>query len=438
MGKVIRLLVFTVLVMIMFAVAAYADSIDTGWKGYGLYNLNKLDVTITNESDNITIDGEKVTAVYEYTIKSNADKDIAVNFGIPDNGIVKFSIYDGSKFLNYKTRNTSYLKSTYGAENLQTPDGRWYLFTMVFTPGQTRSISINIEAQMTKEENDTYGLSFFKDRGYSYAIKSEKTWITLNLSDFKPYDIYELEGVKEGQISDNGVATLSFSGDYGNGVFLRYQPIDKMALDSLGKSTQKKPKSIVKAFNEKKYVEALNLCNEYISSPSDSSLNIEQVKFIKAECMRLSGNYAEYLSTVEQLDISQLYPGRIRFKILYDRLTAYKNTGNAEGVNTILKELIPETQQIYPFLYHWLDRNGYKLLEAEPDAEDEASLNNQVSTENKGFDILGAVIGFFAFVTESRWTYVLLGFIAGFIAGFIIGRITKRRKKSRSVYLFRD
>ncbi|MBP7073192.1 MAG: hypothetical protein KBB40_06780 [Clostridia bacterium] len=434
MGKVIRLLVFTVLVMIMFAVAAYADSIDTGWNGYGLYNLNKSDVSITNESDNITVNGGKVTAVYEYTIKSNADKDISVNFGIPDNGIVKFSIYDGSKYLNYKTRNTSYLKSTYGAENLQTPDGRWYLFTMVFKPGQTRSISISIEAEMIKAENDTYGLSFFKDRGYSYAIKSEKVRMTLNLSDFKPYYIYELEGIKEEQISDDGVAALSFSGDYGNGVFLRYQPIDKMALDSLGKSTYKKPKSIVKAFNEKKYGDALTLCNEYISSPSDSSLNLEQVKFIKAECIRLSGNYAEYLSAVEQLDISQLYPGRVRFKILHDRLTAYKNTGNAEGVNMILKELIPETQQIYPFLYHWLDRNGYKLEEAEPDEEDAASRNNQVSTAKKGFDILGAVIGFFTFVTESRWTYVLLGFLAG----FIIGRLTKRRKKSKSVYLFRD
>jgi len=434
MGKIIKFLVLAVLVMIMLTAAAYADSVDTGWKGYGLYNFNKSDVSISNESDNITINGEKVTAVYEYTIKSNADKDIAVNFGIPDNGIVKFSIYDGSKYLNYKTRNTSYLKSTYGVENLQTPEVRWYLFTMVFTPGQTRSISVSIEAQMKKAENDTYGLSFFKDRGYSYAINSEKTWMTLNLPDFKPYYIYELEGVNEEQISNDGVATLSFSGDYGNGIFLRYQPIDKMALDSLGKSAYKKPKSIVKAFNEKKYEEALNLCNEYISSPTDSSLNLEQVKFIKAECMRLSGNYAEYLSTVEQLDISRLYPGRIRFKILHDRLIAYKNTGNAEGVNTILKELIPETQQIYPFLYHWLDRNGYRLEEAEPDAEDAASQNNQVSTKNKGFDVLGAVIDFFTFVTESRWTYVLLGFIAG----FIIGRLTKRRKKSRSVYLFRD
>ena len=435
MGKIVKFLVLAVLVMTMLPAAAYADSIDTGWKGYGLYNLNKSDVSITNETDNITINGEKVTAVYEYTIKSNADKDISVNFGIPDNGIVKFSIYDGSKYLNYKTRNTSYLKSTYGAENLQTPDGRWYLFTMVFKPGQTRSISVSFEAQMIKAENDTYGLSFFKDRGYSYAINSERTSMTLNLSDFKPYYIYELEGVKEEQISNDGVAVFSFSGDYGNGIFLRYQPIDKMALDSLGKSTYKKPKSIVKAFNEKKYEEALALCNEYINSPSDSSLNLEQVKFIRAECIRLSGNYEEYLSTVEQLDISQLYPGRIRFKIFHDRLIAYKNTGNDEGVNTILKELVPETEQIYPFLYHWLVRNGYKLEEAEPAAEDAAPQKDQAGAAvNKGFDVLGAVIGFFTFITESRWTYVLLGFLAG----FIIGRLTKRRKKSKSVYLFRD
>lgn len=436
MGKITRLLIITVLIIAFIVSPAYADNMDTGWKGYGLYNLNKSEVTISNESDNVSIDGKNVNAVYEYTIKSNSQRDISVNFGIPDNGIVKFSVHDGIKYLNYKTRNASYLKNTYGAVNLQTPDVRWYLFTMVFTPGQTRTIKVSIEAEMLKEENDTYGLSFFKDRNYSYAINSEKTLITLKLAGFKPYYIFELKGINEESISEDGAVTLSYSGDYGNGAFMRYQNVDKMALDSLGKSAYNKPKDIVKAFNDKKYSDAIMLCNEYLNAPTDSSLNIEQVKYVKAECIRQSGNSEEYLSSLEQINISQLYPGRIRYKILHDKLKAYADTKNNEGMNMILKDLIPETKMSYPYLYHWLDKNGYKLVADDQAAEDiTPPVDNKGSaTKNRGFDILGMAIKFFNFVAQSRWTYVFLGFLAG----FIIGRLTKRKKKSKSVYLFRD
>ena len=436
MYKKIKLLIFTVLIIALSAAAVYADSIDTGWKGYGLYNLNQSEVSISNESDNVIIDGGNVTAVYEYTIKCNSDKNITVNFGYPDNGIYKFNIHDGSKNLNYKSRNTAYLNSNYGTKNLQTPDGRWYLFNMTFTPGQTRTIKVTIEAEIKKEKNDTYDLSFFKDRNYSYAIPSEKTWLTLKFADFKPYYIFELEGIKQEEISSDGTVTLSYTSDYGSGASLGYQPVDKMALDKLSSSAYKKAKAIVKAFNANNYQEALTLCSEYISAPSISSLDPEQVKYVKAECLRLLGNTEEYLSTVEQLDITRLYPSRIRYKVLTDRIVAYNSIGNDEGMDMILKELIPEIQQSYPYLHYWLNQKGYKLRETVQESADIAThSDNTVNVSaSKGFDILGALIAFLTVIRESRWTYVILGFLAG----FIIGRLTKRRKKNKSVYLFRD
>ncbi|HYE84061.1 MAG TPA: hypothetical protein VEG39_18095 [Clostridia bacterium] len=436
MYKKIRILIFTVLVVVISAAAVYADRVDTGWKGYGLYNLNKSQVIIYNESDTITINGEDVSAVYEYTITNKSGKNITVNFGYPDNGIYKFSVHDGSKFLSYKTRNPDYLVSNYGVENLQTPDGRWYLFNMVFTPDQTRTIKVTIGAEMKKEDNDTYKLSFFKDRNYSYAIKSEKTSFSLKLADFKPYSVYELDGIKPGEISAEGSITLSFDKSYGNGASIRYQPIDRMAAGKVNASTYKKPKAIVKAFNEKKYNDAVTLCDEYIKSPADSSLNLEQVKYIRAESSRLLGKYDEYLSAVEQLDISKLYPGRIRYKILLDRLDAYSNLNNDEGIGNILKGLIPEIQQSNPYLLYWLDQNGYTLSENEQ--VDAAALtepeNPVISKKSKGFDILGALINFITALRESRWTYTILGLLVG----FLLGRFTKRGKRKKSVYLFRD
>jgi len=432
----VKLLIFTVLIIVISIATVSADSADTGWKGYGLYNLNKSQVSISDESDTVTINGGNVTAIYEYTIKNNSGKNITVNFGYPDNAIYEFGVNDGSKFLNYKTRNTEYLKSNYGVENLQTPDGRWYLFNMAFTPGQTRTIKVSIKAAMKETENDAYGLSFFKDRNYSYAIPSEKVKLILKLDNFKPYNIFELEGVNGEDISDEGVLTLSYTGSYGSGVSIGYQPVEKMAIQRLNASTYKKPKAIVKAFNAKSYEEALTLCNEYISAPSDSSLNPVQVKYVKAECQRLLGNNNEYLSTMEQLDISKLYPERIRYKVLLDRLSSYNAVKNDEGINMILKELIPETRQNYPYLSYWLDKNGYKLAESKQEDMDETNGSGKAvnTASSKSFDILGAVIKLITVLKESRWTYVILGLLIG----FIIGRLTKRNKKNKSVYLFRD
>ncbi len=430
----IKKLIFTVLIVVMSTSIIYADRVDTGWKGYGLYNLNKSEVSIQNEVDTVTINGGKVAAVYEYTIQNNSANDITVNFGYPDNGIYKFSIHDGSKFLSYKTRDNVYLKNNYKVEGLQTPDGRWYLFNMAFKQGQTRVIKVSIEAEMKKAENDTYGLSFFKDRSYSYAIPSEKTKFTLKLSDFKPYTIFELEGIKPEDISTEGAATLSYSGSIDSGISMKYQPIDKMAIDRLSASEYKKPKAIVRAFNLKNYKEALTLCNEYISTPLDNRLSLEQVKYVKAECSRLLNNNVEYINDIEQLDISKLYPGRIRYKVLLDKLSVYDAMNNDEAMDKILEELIPE-QQSYPYLHYWLSQKGYKLSETEQKAEIATiAEKTSKSTSGKGFDVLGAAMKLLTVLRESRWTYAVLGLLIG----FVIGRLSKRGRKNRSTYLFRN
>lgn len=432
MKSLIKNLIFTVLIVVLSAITVCADRVDTGWKGYGLYNLNNSDVTILNESDTVTVNGSKVIAVYEYTIRSNASNSITVNFGYPDNGITKFSVHDGSKYLSYKTRLTDYLKTNYGTEGLQTPDGRWFLFNMAFTPGQTRTIKVSIEAEMKKAENDTYGLGFFKDRSYKYAIAGEKVQLNIEFADFKPYMIFDLEGIKPENISEQG--TISISG-YGNGFSMNYQPVDKMAIERLSASEYKKPKAIVKAFNEKKYNDVLTLCDEYINAPSDNRLSLEQVKFVKAEALRLLNNNQEYIRNIEQLDISKLYPGRIRYKVLLDRLEAYRELDNSTEMDNILKELIPETQQGYPYLYYWLSRNGFELAEEKEDAELPAITGNtKTSKRGIGLDILDAAIKLMTVVRNSHWSYAFLGLVAG----FILGRLSKRSRRRKSVYLFRD
>ncbi|HOE57192.1 MAG TPA: hypothetical protein PLL98_10535 [Bacillota bacterium] len=434
MYKGIKLAFFSILLIMMSAAAVFADSTNIGWKGYGLYNLNSSEVSISEEITNISINGGNVAAVYEYTIKCNSDKSITVNFGYPDNGVYKFAVHDGSKFLSYKTRNTSYVKNTYKAENLQVPGDLWYLFNMAFAPDQTRTIRVTIEAKMSKDNNDIYPLSFFHDRNYPYAISGKNVRFELELADFRPYNIIELVGINQEEISDKGIIGLSYDNGYGRGISIKYQPIDKMILDKLSASVYKKPKAIVRNFNNGNYNETLTLCNEYINAPSDSNLSIEQVKYIEAECFRLLGNNEEYLNALDRLDITKLYPSRIRYKILIDKIEACNTIGDNEGIDMVLKQLIPEIQQGYPYLYSWLNQNGYKLKEAEQGQPGVIPRTDNPVKTSKGFDILGALIAFLTTMRESRWTYIVLSFLAG----FLIGRATKRKKRRRSVYLFRD
>ncbi|HWR60025.1 MAG TPA: hypothetical protein VN580_00350 [Clostridia bacterium] len=431
----LKMLFFTVLVIVTIAAAVYADTADTGWMGYGLYNLNKSEVSISNESDNVVIDGSNVSAVYEYTIKNNSGKSITVNFGYPDNGITKFSVHDGSKFLTYKTRDTAYLKNNYGVKELQTPDGRWYLFNMTFTSGQTRTIKVSIEAAMKKEGNDTYKLSFFKDRSFSYAIKSQEAALTLKLSDFKPYDIFELDGVKPEEITADGSLKLSYSGDYGSGASLRYQPVDRMVLDKLNGSEYKKPKAIVKAFDAGNFEETMTLCDEYIEAPGDNTLSIEQVKYVRAECMRKLNDNEGYLKALGEINRTVLYPARIGYKITIDSLEAYSSLNNDEGIDNILRELLPDTEKSYPYLHFWLAQSGYELAEVnEAVIQPTGGPAGGKPASGKGLDILGGLIAFMTMLRESKWTYTILGLVIG----FVLGRITKRNKRKSSVYLFRD
>lgn len=437
MHNKLKILIFTVLVVVITAAAVYAEKADTGWKGYGLYNLNKSEVIISSESDNVVINGSNVSAVYEYTIKNNSGKSITVNFGYPDNGIYKFSIHDGSKFLNYKTRDVSYLKSNYGVENLQTPDGRWFLFNMVFTPDQIRTIKVAIEAEMKRGENDAYSLSFFKDRNFSYAITSENNRLNLKLAGFKPYYIYEIEGINQEEISAEGEITLSYGGNNGSGASIGFQPTDKMILEKLYASVYKKPKAIARAFEAKKYSEALTLCNEYIDAPADNKLNIEQVKYVRAECIRLLNDNEGYLQAMEEIDTAGLYPSRTGYKIAVDKLEAYNAANNDEGIDKLLEGLVPDTGQNYPYLHYWLIKNGYILAKVEEENADAGlavTPNTSDIASGKGFDVIGAAIVLLTALRESRWTYTVLGLIIG----FIIGRMTKRNKRKGPVYLFRD
>lgn len=431
-----KLLVLVLLILMLGITSIYADSADSGWKGYGLYNLSKSGITVTNEIDTVKIAGSNVEAVYEYTIRNDSGREIVASLGIPDNGLNKFSIYDGSKYLKYWKTNVGYVKDNFGLDNLQDKKNGWYIFNMVFSTGQSRTIKISISAEMKMAENDTYDIGIFKDRSYPYTILSERTSYILTFDNFRPYNIVNVEGLQPEQISNEGEVSLSHEGNYGGGGLITYQPIDKMAADKLGASSYKKPKTIVRAFEAGNYRDVVNYCNEYIEAPADKNLTIEQVEYIRAESLRLLGMKDEYLQALNDIDTAKLYPGRIRYKLLVDKLELYDSQSNNEEINKILSEMIPETRDSYPYMFYWLESNGYKLEEEpkDPGLTTHTEKTGEL-TNKRSFNIPGIILKLFNSARKSWISYLVIGFIIG----FIVGRISKKsNRRRRSIYMYRN
>jgi hypothetical protein len=97
--------------------------------------------------------------------------------------------------------------------------------------------------------------------------------------------------------------------------------------------------------------------------------------------------------------------------------------------------MIPEIKVSYPYMLHWLDSNGYKLEEDKEDPLLSTHTENTEELKNKGSVNIPEVLLKIAGIIRDSWISYL---VIGFILGFIVGRISKRKKRRRSVYMFRD
>lgn len=424
--------VVLIFVCVLFAlsITVYGDVTSEGYSHYGLYNLKNSDLEVTGGSETVTVKSNQIQTIYEYTIINKGNSDIEAVFGIPDSGIQRFAAYANNKSVKYRTRDEAYLKRNYGVQSIKPEKKTWFLFNLYIGAGETRTIKVDLSAATTLGKDNAYTFNLMEGRGHAGVIKVSQIPFKFVIEAFKPYDLVALEGLTYEQFSDSGEISLNTDGQAG--IKVRYQPVDKLLLSKLTTSTDKKIKAIAKAAAEKKYSEAAMLCEEYLKSPVDTGISLEQVKMIQAECLRLTADYDGYLSLVKGLDMTKIYPDRIALKIDYDKIQHDDSANSDAALQETINGLHPKVQGSY--LGFWLENNGYvyKELSPTPVPTDDSSV--QAKSGNFFSNIFKMIVQKYA---EFKYKWVIY-ILIGFVLGFIVGRVTKRDRRSRSLYLFRD
>jgi hypothetical protein len=427
----IKIIIILVLVLsVAFASVVYSDTVD-GWKGYGLYNINDSKITMINEDINVELLNDRLTYTGEFLIRNYSSAVVKATVGMPVQGIDKITLLEKNTAIKWKKRSFISMQNEFGVENRIPKEEFWYVFNITLNPGETKLLNMSLEAAQLKEE-DGYTFTYYNDRKLGFSNYVEKTSLYIRMANFQPYNVLSVQGFDPTLMGVKGDVILKTTEDDTSIVSIKYMDITKALTDKFLGSALYKPKEIAQVFLGKNYTKASTLCDEYLKNPIDSAITVEEILFIKAESMRRLQNYDKYLSIVENMDYSKLYPLELRNKILMDRMTVYMEQKNNDKLLSLYNELEQDTSESTQILKAWIRNSsiyGTSLLSKDnliEEIEKEENGTLQKSTEFEQW---------YEKSMEYKYTPVII-FAAGLLLGLILRmfRSKKRRKKSNYIY----
>jgi hypothetical protein len=427
----IKLTIILVLVLIIaFTTAVYSDSIG-GWKGYGLYNISGSKITVINEDVSIELQNDKLAYNGEFLVRNYSNGIIKATMGMPAQGIEKITFMEKNSILKWKKRSYGSMQNEFNIESRTPKEEYWYAFNLTLNPGETKLVNIKFEAAQPQEGQGSYTFTYFDDRKLGFSNQVEKSSLYISMLDFQPYNILDLLGVKPSQMGIKGDIVLK--AETIDTVSIKYMNIEKVVMDKLLSSAMYKPREIALAFNSKNYNKASGLCDEYINNPSDSQISVEEMQFIKAECLRRLQNNDKYLSIVESMDYSKLYPLELKNKILMDRMTIYLEQQNQEKLFNLYKELERDASESAVILKSWTENSS--IFGAAQINKD--NLFKQIQqVEEKAEQSKSKIEQWYYKAWSYKYTPAFI-FIAGLIMGLTLRKVRFNRNKKKSMYIYR-
>lgn len=415
---------------LIFTSAVYSDSKD-GWKGYGLYNISGSKVTIINEDVSIELNKDKLAYKGEFLISNYSTDVVRASMGIPAQGIEKVTFKEKNNTIKWKKRSYASMQNEFNIESRTPHEEYWYVISLTLNPGETKLLNIDFDAFQLQEEQDSYTITYFNDRKLGFSNQVEKSSLYINMLDFQPYNIVDLIGVAPSQMGIKGDIVLK--GDNIDAVSIKYKDVAKAVTDKLLSSAMYKPREIALAFNAKNYTKASSLCDDYIKNPNDTQISMEVMQYIKAESLRRLHNNDKYLSLVEGMDYSKLYPIELKNKILMDRMAIYLEQQNQEKLFNLYKEMEEDPSKSAGILKNWTENSsifGAVQLNKE-------NLFKQIQqVEEKAEQSKSKLEQWYNKVWAYKYTPALL-FAAGVILGFFLRNLKFKRKKKKSMYIYR-
>ncbi|HYE12577.1 MAG TPA: hypothetical protein VEF53_20615 [Patescibacteria group bacterium] len=430
--KITFIFVLVLALSMTFTSAEYSDSKD-GWKGYGLYNINASKFTIISEDVNVKLVNDRLIYNGEFLIKNQSNSVVKAVLGIPVQGIDKITLMEKNSVIKWKKRSFGSMQNEFAMENRVPKEEFWYVYSISLNPGETKLLNLSLEAVQLQEEQGSYTFTYYNDRKLGFSNQVEKTSLYIDISDFQPYNILSVQGIDPALLGAKGDIVLKTATDSTNTVSIKYMDVTKAALKKLQTSALYKPREIALTFSEKNYSKTSSLCDEYLKNPIDAGVSQEEIMFIKAESMRRLQNYDKYLAIVDTLDYSKLYPLELKNKILMDRMTIYIEQHNNSKLLNLYDELEQGTSESTQILKAWIENSsiyGASLLNKD-------NLTEVIQQEeNAEEEKISELEQWYNQAMEFKYTPLII-FVAGLLLGLFLRMFRFKKKRKKSMYIYR-
>lgn len=431
-SKIKFIITFVLVFTLTFTLAVFSDSKD-GWKGYGLFNISGSNISIISEDVDVELINGKLFYNGEFLIRNYSSDTVRTSLGMPVQGIEEISLTEKANVLKWKKRSYSSLQNEFGLENRIPQENSWYVFNLSLNPGESKLLNVRLEAALLQDAQNSYSFTYYNDRKLGFSNKVEKTSLYIDISNFEPYNIIELQGVEPSQLGKKGDIMLKGDIDSIDTVAIKYMDVTKVAANKMIASAMYKPRDIALTFLDKGYSRTSALCDEYLQNPNDTGLSQEQFQFFKAESLRRLQNYDKYLSIVEYMDYSKLSPAELKNKIFMDRMAIYLEQQSHEKLAALYEELEQETSESTQILKGWIENSSiYGAAQLDKD-----NLFKQMGQEEKKADQYKSQLEqWYKIAMEYKYTPAIT-FAAGLLLGLTFRFFRFRRKKKRSMYIYR-
>lgn len=431
---IIILILMTFILFDTFFIAL-AENGQTVWNGYDLVLLNTYDVQLVGQNSTIEIYEDKLVYSGEYIIKNKADKTLEVILGLPSINLENIQIIDKGNALKYYKRNGNYIEDKYPSEAFPKVD-KWHTYSLWLKNDETKIINLKYESKLINNSKGVFSIRFNKNKG---LINSEASMIVLVLNNFYPYNVLDTTGVAAEKTLFGSNNQLILEMNKNSEIFgLDYELVDKLSIDRLDFSANKKLKNIATLFRNKDYDVVNALSDEYIDNPGDPSFDTTQVKYVKAEAYRKRADFEKYIEGIKGLDLDRLYPNRLKYKILYDLDRILEGESQDSQILGIIKLIQAKAFDDNEYIDKWMRDGGKDYINIEQTVD----INSPNKDENEEDSLIVKTINFFKLgnvinkVAGFKYLRVIV-LIMVFMLGYYLGRRTKKRKNTVSYYTFK-
>lgn len=428
-----RILFFMILIVIFLNYhILHADNDNFAYEGRDFYFLNSFDIDVVSKNITIEVDEDRITFNGDYILSNQTDKIIEVIFGLPADNVENLVISEKTNPIKVTRRNRGYIEKNLISEHLPTME-KWSTSSLWLKANENRLINIKYDSKTVNDSKGIYTVIYENNITPSSAISSK---VFIEFKNFKPYNIINVYNIEVERLVYNIEAKTVLNGSINSRAMrVDYELIDKMAIDRLGYSTSKTLKNISNLFRTKDYEGVISSCDDYIKNPSDSSIDINQIKFIKAEACRKLIRYDNYFGLIKELNLNKIYPYRLKYKIFSDVDEIISGDINDTHLAIIMKSIQDDLNYSNEFFNRWIIYNKKDYSDAiETTITDEKEeVKESIVNRFKSSEKINKTI---EFVEKNKIVYLVI-IILIFFFGFLIGKYYKKKKNRTPYYTFR-